>query len=77
MGRRADIVQSPSTGMTRRVFKGQRWLVVAQMDEQSPCDLLAFETREKAQRVSERCRKLGCEVHYVEPAVVLREQVTA
>jgi hypothetical protein len=67
----AEIVRSPSTGMSRRVFKGQRWLVVAQMDEAAPCDLLAFQTREKAQRVSDRCYKLGCEVHYVERAEVV------
>lgn len=71
--RKADIVESPSTGMRRRVYKGQRWLVVAQMDEQSPCDLMAFETEEKARRVSYRCHGLGCEVHYVEEAKVIRE----
>lgn len=67
---KAERVRSPSTGMMRRVFKGQRWLVVAQMDEKSPCDLLAFETEEKAKRVSDRCYRLGCEVHYVERAEV-------
>jgi hypothetical protein len=77
MARKADIVESPSTGMRRRVFKGQRWLVVAQMDESAPCDLLAFETEDKARRVSDRCRRLGCEVHYVERAKVVREAVSA
>jgi hypothetical protein len=77
LANKADIVESPSTGMRRRVFNRQRWLVVAQMDEASPCDLLAFETEEKAKRVSNRCHKLGCEVHYVERAIVVREAVSA
>jgi hypothetical protein len=77
MSNKADIVESPSTGMRRRVFKGQRWLVVAQQAETAPCDLLAFETEEKAKRVSDRCYRLGYEVHYVEQAKVIREAVSA
>lgn len=66
MANKAEYVRSPSTGMTRRVFKGQRWLVVAQENEAAPCDLLAFETHEKAKRVCDRLGRLGLEVHYVE-----------
>lgn len=70
-GKRGEMLRSPSTGLTKRVFKGQRWLVVSQKDEQSRATLCAFTTVDKAKRCSDGCHRLGYEVHYVERAEVL------
>jgi hypothetical protein len=70
-GKRAETLRSPTTGLTKRVFKGQRWLVIAQQNEAAPCDLLAFESQERAKRCSDGCYRLGYDVHYVEQAEVV------
>lgn len=67
-GKRAEVLRSPSTGMTKRVFKGQRWLVIAQMDEGDSTHIWAYPSYERAQRASIGCFGLGYEVHYVEKA---------
>jgi hypothetical protein len=70
---KAEILRSPSTGATRRVFKGQRWLVVSQHDEQSPTDLLAFGTRAEADHMVARLHRFGGLVHYVEQADLVEQ----
>lgn len=67
---RAQIVRSPSTGLTRRTFKAKEWGVIVQNDEASPAELLIFPSEAKAQAV---CHAMGVsrnppppEVHYVE-----------
>lgn len=70
-GKRAEVLRSPSTGLTKSVFKGQRWLVVSQMDEAAECTLTAFKDEDTARRVSARLPGLGYEVHYVERAEVV------
>lgn len=68
---KSETLRSPSTGLTRRAFKGQRWLVVSQHDEQSPTDLLAFVTRTEADHMVGRLHRHGGVVQYAEPAQVL------
>jgi hypothetical protein len=70
-GKQAEVLRSPSTGLTKRVFKGQRWLVVSQKDEAARCTICAFTTIDRAKRCSDNAHKLGFEVHYVERAEVL------
>jgi hypothetical protein len=67
---RAQIVRSPSTGLSRRTFVAKEWGVIVQNDEASPAEMLIFPTEAKAQAV---CRSMGFsrnppppEVHYVE-----------
>lgn len=69
-GKRGEVLRSPSTGMTKRVFKGQRWLVVQQRDENDKCFLSAFNNEETAKRCSDGAHRLGYEVHYIERAEV-------
>ncbi len=73
---RAQIVRSPSTGLTRRTFVAKEWGVVVQDDETKPAELLIFPTEAKALTV---CRAMGASrnppppmVHYVERLEVLR-----
>lgn len=70
-GRASELLRSPSTGLTKRVFKGQRWLVVSQMNEADECTLTAFKTEDVARSVCRRVGGLGYEVHYVEEAEVV------
>lgn len=71
VGKQAETLRSPSTGRTKKVFQGQRWLVIAQKNEQSPLDITAFRSEEHAKRISDGCYRLGYQVHYVEEAEVL------
>lgn len=71
---RHELIRSPSTGMTRRTTIGKRWIVICQQDENAPCDMLIFATREKAERCNDNLyRAFRPMVHYVEQA----EQVPA
>lgn len=64
-------IRSPSTGLTRRTFKAKEWLVITQQDEESRCDMLTFETEEKAKRACDGIgRRFAPLVHYVERAAV-------
>lgn len=68
----AEIIRSPSTGMTRRTFGGKRWLVICQRDENAVCDMLTFATRERAERCNDSLyRSFRPDVHYVERAEVV------
>lgn len=67
-GRKAETLISPSTGLRKRVFFGQRWLVMSQRDENDEPLLTAWHTEDKAREHCDGIR--NCEVHYVERAEV-------
>lgn len=70
---RAQIVRSPSTGLTRRTFIAKEWGVVLQQDETARCDLLTFKSEAKAREVCTAIgRQFGPEVHYVERLEVVQ-----
>ncbi len=66
----ATFLRSPSTGITRRAYKGQRWLVVSQHDEDSPVDVLAFGDRPAAEHMVGRLHRFGGMVQFAEEAEV-------
>lgn len=68
MARKSETIRSPSTGMTKRVFKGQRWIVISQRDERDKTWMLAFSDRATADRINDECYRQGDVVHYVEAA---------
>lgn len=68
---KSEIIRSPSTGLTKRVFKGQRWIVISQRDEADKTWLFAFTDREQAERTNDACYRGGDQVHYIEQAEVV------
>lgn len=71
---KSELIRSPSTGITRRTTIGKRWIVISQIDESAPCDMLTFATVEQAERCNDSLyRAFRPLVHYVERA----EQVSA
>jgi hypothetical protein len=67
----AELIRSPSTGLTKRVFKGQRWIVISQRDETDKTWLFAFGDEATAKRINDACYRNGDEVHYIEQAEVV------
>ena len=68
-GRKAETLRSPSTGLTKRVFFGQRWLVISQRDENDKPLVTAWHDEDGAR---ENCARIkDCDVHFVERAEVV------
>ena len=70
--RKSEVIVSPCGKFRERVFKGQRYMVIAQMDEHSKPLVTCFNTREQAERVDESCYRLGYEAHYIVQAEVVK-----
>lgn len=68
-GRKAETIAATIAGTTyrKRVFFGQRFIVVSQYEGQKPV-ITAHHTQAVAERQSEEARKLGYEFHAWAPA---------
>jgi hypothetical protein len=63
--RKSEMIESPCGQFRQRVFKGQRWMVIAQRDENDKPMVCCFNTREQAEQNSGIAYRLGYMVHYV------------
>lgn len=67
-GRRAETLRDPVSGLTKRVFFGQRYLLVQQADEASKPLVRAYHSREAAETQLRRDRRFNLTVEYVSRA---------
>lgn len=50
-GRKAELVRDPTSGLTKRVFFGQRWGLVQQQDQDAKPLFRVFHTQAEAQKL--------------------------
>ena len=72
-GRKLETIASSCGHYRKRVYNGQRWLMVSQKDELGTVHIDAHQTKESAERASEYCYRQGFMVHFVVPAEPITE----
>lgn len=68
-GKRGETIYA--LGYTKRVYKGQRWMVILQRDEQDKPLVLAFQTEAKALQQVDSARADGYAVTFYKQAELL------
>jgi hypothetical protein len=64
-GRRSEVIASKCGTYRKRVFKGQRWLLVSRSDECDKLNIESYQTKERAEVSNDFCYKQGYLVHFV------------